>query len=358
MSKKDEIQRLIKDKLLLHNLKGIVLSSVRSGKTRILLEAIKEHSEKLNPKVLVLYPNKDIKSSWEKECTIINYYPDISYCTFISIEKVQNLIFDYVILDECHLLAEETQLKIASFINKRHKHCIFASGTYSEITLQNLIFNTGLDLIVNYTTEDAIKDEIVCDFKVYIHQYNLDSATIKEFGKVKKWKSTELKECNRLTHKVNTTSGKEKFFHALNRMRFINSCESLVNCVNDWIKINKNERFILFTGDEKVGKLYNLPMYNSKSKDDSILKQFQNEEINQLCLIKKGKAGITYPNLKIVLLTAIDSNSENIEQAIGRSLLNDTDKAEIHIFISFEQFQLKWLTSALENIPKDKIQYI
>lgn len=141
-------------------------------------------------------------------------------------------------------------------------------------------------------------------------------------------------------------------------MRFINSCDSLVNCVKNWIKHNSEERFILFTGDEKVGKQYNLPMYNSKSKDDSVLIDFQEQKINQLCLIKKGKQGISYPNLSNILITAIDSNSENLEQALGRALINDTEFANIHIFVSTEQFQLNWLTKALEKINPNKIEYV
>ena len=360
MNKKDEIQRSIINEIIKNNFKGIVLSSVRSGKTRILLSSIKKHSEDYikNPKVLVLYPNTDIRQSWEKECNLINYQPDITYCTFVSVDKVKDLVFDYVCVDEAHLLAEETQLKTVAYINKRHKHCILASGTYSESTLEALQFNTGLELIVNYPTEQAIKDGIVSDFNIQIHTYNLDATTVKEFGKVKKWKSTDLKECNRLSFKVNSSSGKEKMFAALTRMHFINNCDSLVNCVNHWISHNKDKRFILFTGSENVGKRYNLPMWNSKSKDNSILKSFQNQKINQLCLIKKGKQGITYPMLQHILITNIDSNGENLEQAVGRVLLDDTEDATIHIFVSSEQFQLKWLNSALENINKDKIKWI
>lgn len=357
MKNKDLIQKEIIDIIIKNNFKGIILSSVRSGKTRILLNSIKKHSKKDTPDVLVCYPNIDIKNSWVKECELINYQPNITYCTFVSIEKMKDRLFDYVVFDESHSLAENTKLKIAAYINKRHKHCVFASGTYSDSTLEATQFNTGLNLIVNYTTEQAIKDDIVSDFNIVIHTYNLNSTDKKWFGKVKKWQSTEVKECSRLTNKVNTTSGQEKFFHALNRMRFINSCDSLIDCVKNWIKNNPNERFLLFTGDENIGKKYNLPMYNSKSKNNDLLIDFQNEKINQLCLIRKGGTGITYKNLQTILLTAINSNGENLEQQIGRSLLDDTDDATIHIFVSSEQFQLKWLNSALQNINTEKIKY-
>jgi superfamily II DNA or RNA helicase len=361
MTKKNEIQDNIISEIIRNNFKGIVLSSVRSGKTRILLKSIQKHSEGYveNPKILVLYPNIDIKSSWETECNLINYHPDITYCTFISIDKVKDLIFDYVCIDEAHLLAEETQLLIAAYINKKHKHCIFASGTYNYNTLETIQFHTQLNLIVNYSTEKAIKDGIVSDFNIIIYKYNLDNTIKKEFGKVKKWQSTDQKECNRLSNKVNNTSGKEKMFAALNRMHFINNCDSLVNSVNKWIINNPKLRFILFTGSENVGKKYNIPMWNSKSKDDSVLKAFQNQQINRLCLIKKGKQGITYPMLQHILITNIDSNGENLLQSIGRSLLLDSENkiATAYIFISDQEFQKKWLLKAIEGIDESRITW-
>lgn len=358
MTIKDKVQEGFINQLS-KDFRGINLVSVRVGKTRIYLKSIQKHSENWikNPKILILYPNTDVKTSWEKECDIINYHPDITYCTYLSIDKVLDYNWDYIVCDEAHLCGEEIQLPKLGELIRRHANAIIASGTYSNNTLESIKEHTGMSLTINYPTEEAIKEGIISDFNIIIYQYNLEATNKKWFGKVKKWQSTEQRECNRLSNKVNTTQGKERMFAALTRMHFINNCESLVNTVNNWIKDNKDKRFILFTGSENVGKNYNIPMYNSKSKDDSILKAFQNEEINQLCLIKKGKQGITYPMLQHILITNIDSNGENLEQAIGRSLLNDTEDATIHIFVSSEQFQLKWLTKALENINKDKITY-
>ena len=355
---KTEIQEKIINTIKANDMRGIILASVRSGKTRQLLISIKEYFKDKNPKVLVLYPNIDIKLSWEKECEIIDYFPDITYCTFASISKIIDEKWDIVILDEAHLLAPDTQLVAAGDIALNNKHVIFASGTYNKDTLSDIRFYTKLDLIVNYPTSEAIKDCIVSDFTIYVHKYNLDTSKIIQFGKVKKWNSTEKKECNRLGNRILKLSGQQKMFASLERMRFINSCNSLIEKVNKWIIENKNERFILFSSDEKTGLKYNLPMFNSKSKDDSVLKDFQSGKINQLCLLKKASAGVTFPNLQNILITAINSNGETLEQMIGRSLLDDTDHSHIHIFVSTEDFQNKWLTKSLELINKNKIKYV
>ena len=361
---KTEIQENIINTILENNCRGIVLSSVRSGKTRVLLKTIERYFKDKNPKILVLYPNIDIKSSWEKECDIIDYHPNITYCTFASMVKILNYFpgekneWDYIIVDEAHLLGEENQLPLAGKLAQDTKHIVFASGTYNKDTLSDIKFYTKLDLIVNYPTSEAIKDGIVSDFTVYVHKYELNNSKIIQFGKVKKWNSTEKKECNRLGNRILKLSGQQKMFASLERMRFINSCNSLIEKVNKWISENKNERFILFSSDEKTGLRYNLPMFNSKSKDDSVLKDFQSGKINQLCLLKKASAGVSFPNLQNILITAINSNGENLEQMIGRSLLDDTDHSHIHIFVSTEDFQNKWLNKSLELIPKNKIKYV
>ncbi len=358
ISKKDEVQAGFIDTLS-KKFWGIHLISIRAGKCRISLKSIQKHSENYikDPKILILSPFLDIMKSWLIECNLIDYHPEIVYCTFKSIETISNLNWDYIIVDEGHAIGEENQLPILGELIKRHANTIIISGTYNSETLESLKEFTNMDLVINYSTEDAIEDGIIADFKVIIYEYSLDNTTLVTFGKKKQWKSTELKECNRLSKKVDTTYGQEKMFHALNRMRFINSCNSLTFNVNRWITNNPLTRFILFTGDENVGKRYNLPMYNSKSKSDDVLIHFQQETINQLCLIKKGKQGITYPNLQHILITAIDSNSENLEQAIGRSLLDDTDDATIHIFVSNQEFQQKWLNKAISGINPDKITY-
>ena len=355
---KTEIQENIINTIIENNCRGIVLSSVRSGKTRILLKTIERYFKDKNPKVLVLYPNIDIKLSWEKECEIIDYFPDITYCTFASMSKIIDEKWDIVIIDEAHLLGEENQLPLAGKLAENTKHIVFVSGTYNKDTLSDIKFYTKLDLIVNYPTSEAIKDGIVSDFTVYVHKYELNNSKLIQFGKVKKWNSTEKKECNRLGNRILKLSGQQKMFASLERMRFINSCNSLIEKVNKWISQNKNERFILFSSDEKTGLKYNLPMFNSKSKDDSVLKDFQSGKINQLCLLKKASAGVTFPNLQNILITAINSNGENLEQMIGRSLLDDTDHSHIHIFVSTEDFQNKWLNKSLELIPKNKIKYV
>lgn len=112
MTKREEIQKNIKNTILLNNFKGIVLSSVRSGKTRIILETIKEHSKNKKITIFVAYPNIDVKNSWLDEMEKIQYFPNVIFSTFISLEKYINVEADYFIYDEAHLIPTENILPL------------------------------------------------------------------------------------------------------------------------------------------------------------------------------------------------------------------------------------------------------
>jgi superfamily II DNA or RNA helicase len=356
MTKKDEVQEKIRTQILENEFKGIVLSSVRSGKTRILLNCVKTQTYFENPRVLILYPNVDIKVSWENEQELIGFKPNITYCTFASIHTQLDKEYDIVLVDEAHLLGEENQLPMCAEIVKKHKCAILASGTFSSDTMYNIIFHTGFKLIVNYPTEKAIEDGLVSDYKVFIHSYNVDNTIKKQYGKAKKWQNTELGELNRMERNIMFASNERlKMFHSLERMRFINTCDSLKNAVSNWISENQNKRFLMFCADSKISEYYGLPTYNSKSNNDSNLGEFQIGRINQLVLVKKAAQGVTFPNLDTVLITAINSNNEVFEQMLGRSLLKDTDEAKIHVFVSNMDFQIKWMNKALIKVPSQKI---
>jgi len=356
---KNEIQRIIIDKIKNALFRGIVLASVRSGKTRILLTAIREISDNdLDISILVSTPYVDIMHSWVDECKELEYYPNIEYCNFKSLKKVENNKYDFVVFDESHTIPLVNVLPIVSKIVKNNDKVILASGTYSEDTLLNLKFSTGLQQIINYSTDDAINDGIVNNFKVEVHLFKLDNTKSVQFGGIKKWYSTDYKECQRMSKKVDESFGKDKMMIALFRMKMINSCQSLIRNVRQWIENNPDKRFILFTGDEKVGMNYNIPMFNSKSKNNDVLKDFQEYRSNSLCLIKKGGTGVTYEGLDTILITDINSNSETLEQRCGRSLLFEEGKeSTVHIFCSTEQFQLNWLENSLKSINSSRINY-
>ena len=167
MIEQDKIQEKIIKKIEENQYNGIVLSSVRSGKTRILLKTLESFIRDRNlenPKILVLYPFIDIKKSWKKEIEILEFGFDITFSTYISFYKKIKEDWDIIIGDEAHLIPNENVLPLFNQLKGKINNIIFASGTFSESTLVSIYQNTGLKKIVDYSTENAINDGIISDF--------------------------------------------------------------------------------------------------------------------------------------------------------------------------------------------------
>ena len=71
-SKRDIIQEKIEKIIIENNCNGIILSSVRSGKTKMILTSIRKHSQGKDINILVSTPQVDIMHSWIEECKKLN----------------------------------------------------------------------------------------------------------------------------------------------------------------------------------------------------------------------------------------------------------------------------------------------
>jgi hypothetical protein len=95
---------------------------------------------------------------------------------------------------------------------------------------------TFLKKIVNYSTEDAIKMVLLVILKLLYTNYKLNSTIPVQYGKVKKWKNTELAECLRMSKQISKAFA-TKCLLPPNRMRFINSTNSLIMLIDGLLKI-------------------------------------------------------------------------------------------------------------------------
>ncbi len=152
-----------------NNRLGIILSSIRFGKTRLALQTIN-----VEDTVLITYPFTHMKKDiWEKEMREIHFDKELTFSTFASLKTLVKLgiRFDQIICDEVHKLSPANILSLS----KLHKGKILGlTGTLrnkSEDKLRVL----GLGVIARYSLEDAIKDGLVKDYKVIIHYIDMNA---------------------------------------------------------------------------------------------------------------------------------------------------------------------------------------
>lgn len=337
--------------------KGVFLISMRFGKTILGIKILQKLKAK---KVLICYPFSTIQDSWIGDFAKMEWQPEeIIYSTFRSLDKNIDT-YDVILVDEIHLLSEHQRTILRQIVDI-NENVLGLTGTLSEDTKYQLINECGLGILAEYTTEQAVEQDIIADYRVNIITYKLDD-TSKYLKKTKKkqWWTTEKKELGYLSRRLNSLlyAGEDAKFVALQRMRFINNCNSLKKTTLKLLKKLENNRLLVFGASTDFVDGLDIPTYHYKSKENT-LDLFQKQVINKLGLAKLANQGVTFFGLTDAIVTSIDSNSENLLQKLGRTLVKEGDKiGNIWIIVSDEEFQLKWLNKATEFIPKDKIKYV
>ncbi len=335
----------------------VCLISPRAGKCRMTINFFEKY---INPSILIVYPEKNIQSSWKNDLKSRNYDDNnITWSTFQSLKKLKDKAFDIVVIDEIHLLSS-AQLIIVKEILKINPIVIGLTGTlntYSERDLRAI----GLSVLMRYSIQEAIVDGLITDYFITVLEVPLDNKQEQAFGKKIR---TEKKQFDSLSYVINQFEEiqRDTFFLRLQRMRVIMNSLSKIQATRKLLKQFENERILVFCGNTTIADNLGITSYHSKSTEKDIVERFQKGEINQLSVCKLLNQGITFSNLNKVIVGYSDSNSENLCQKLLRAMsldFNNPDKkAEIYIISTNEPVEQKWITKALSFFDKEKIKTI
>lgn len=338
---------------------GILNIAPRTGKCRVGIFALQEIGMR---KVLIAYPDNKIKSSWEKEFKIFEMDDEkfVTYTNFRSLDKYVDEKFDVIIWDEIHLLSE-AQLEVCEKMLENNKVVMGLTGTLAYDTESVIKSYLGLSVVVFYPIETAIKEGVVVDYEINIIQIPLDDKLPFKLGKNIR---TEKKHYNHLCRVIEKfdEDGKDTKLLRFNRMRFLQNLPSKRNLVKRLLMDYKDERVLVFCGTIKMADSLGIPSHHSKSKSDKGFGAFVEGKGKHFAVVKIGNTGVTFFPLSRVIITAFDSNSENLTQKIFRSMSieynNPEKKALIYILTTTESVELRWLTKALVAFDSKKIFYI
>jgi superfamily II DNA or RNA helicase len=344
----------------------IINISIRVGKTRLALMSIEKED-----KILVCYPNITVKKSWENELKL--YEPlstNITFTTFSSLKKYKNQYFDYIIIDEIQKLSINNinTLKTIKY-NKR----VGLSGTLSDKTLTKLKYNLNLEVGFKYSIEDAIKDNLVKDYKIIVNYCYLDNTKsifkYKKFGKdvfgtekevydfytkTMDYFDTKYQETGETKYKF----GYKKYMGL--RTNLLYNSSNLLKLAQNLVYKYKDNKCLIYTLRQDIANKLSKEVYHSGNKKDHILEDFKESRTGHLSVINCVTAGVTIKNLSTVIIHSFESNTETLMQKIARSLLYqfDGDISVVNICCIKDTQSQKWLDKALESLDKNKITYL
>lgn len=339
---------------------GILYLCPRFGKIYTSINILEKYP--LDSKVLIAYPDKEIKKSWKEDFKKRKYSnPNIVFTTHLSLHKHEDKVFDIIIIDEIHLLSK-AQINTTKVLMMQNRTILALTGTLSESTEKNLDIELGIKVCAFYPIETAIKEGVVTDYQITVFKVPLDN---KKKGMFKNPDRTEKKQFSALSYVINKQmyEGKDTMFLRLARMRIIQNSEAKRLKTLDILEKNKAKRALVFCGTIKIAEALGITAFHSKSKDASIFEEFaKGYGENHLAVVKIGNSGVTYKPLNFAVINYFDSNSENLAQKINRCMGMEYDtldkKAHIYIISTDEKVEAGWLRKALEFFDPNKIKYI
>lgn len=328
--------------------RGLVWVCSRFGKIKVCLNFLKPED-----KVLLIYPKVAIKQSWIEDSKKWDF--DLSnfvFTTTASLSKYENQKFDWVIYDEIQEVLSEKVLINLINLSKNNPNFLGLSGSLSDNTLNTLNQVLNLNPICTYTTEEGIRDGIICDYEINVKYCKLDDNKRKQYNYYT-YKLEELKKAR---------DYKSMKFIALNRMRLLHNSNNKILLAKKHISNNKDKRLLLFTHLTAFADSLDIPVYHSKNKDDNTLNLFKKGEIPHLVSLDMIGAGISFQNLNNVVICSFTSNEEELYQRINRitalEMNNPNKKAMVTILCIKDTQEEVWLAKALSMFNKEKINYV
>jgi hypothetical protein len=362
---REEIQQKAVDQFLDAGMWGILQIAQRVGKIKIALDILNEMIEEHDRNreyftILVAYPDNRIKDSWQTDVEKwkFKYAKNITYCNYSSIWKHEQDYFTMVILDEIHATSDNQRDSIDKITNLA-SYCLGLSGTISSETEQELREKLTLKVLMKYDVEEAIKDEIIAPYSITVHLVTLDTERTEPNKKGKMITEKQKYDSYTYVFEKLKEEGKDYKFIVLHRNRVLQNSYSKRFKTMQLIRKFHDKRTLVFTGLKKIAQSLSIPYYHSTSGNEDVFNQFKDKIINQLAVVNIGRAGVTFPELDVIIINSFTGNEETTEQIIARALNKDKqDKvADIHIVCSTESAEIKKLQKTLANFDKKNIHW-
>lgn len=222
--------------------------------------------------------------------------------------------------------------------NNKKARIIGLSGTLSNKTELELRNELNLPVISSYFLEEAIRDNIISDYKIYVIMTDLDNKKIV----YPKKKRTEKQQFDSYTSVIKYRGPSLQL--NLARMRVIHNSISKINKTKFILNKLKDKRVLVFCSGNDVAKELGCSIHTAKFNNQEEFDDFiENKSKNKhTAVCKIGNTGISFKSLYYIVVQAFDSNSENLTQRICRSLiLDEKDKiSSIYIICSTEKVEL------------------
>lgn len=350
--------------IALSNKKAGLAISMGVGKTFLglkYLSSLQYLSKSKKLKILIVAPKKTIIQNWKDEAEKFKMHSileNVTFSTYLSLTK-QKYDYDVIVLDECHnlLFTHDNYLKNVS------SRILGLTGTppRHDNSEKGIMVNKYCPIRFEYLTDDAVGDNILNDYKIYVHYLSL--RTNKELSITHKngsFMTSELLNYMYWTNRVDDARpGKSKQIASVMRMKAMMEYPSKEDYAKQLLN-QQTDKCILFCNTQaQSDKLCDYSYHSNNSDSEENLIKFKDGDINKLSCVLQLNEGVNIPNLKSGIIMHSYGNERKSSQRIGRLMrLNPKSTATIHILCYRNTVDEYWVQSALKDFDETKIIHL
>jgi superfamily II DNA or RNA helicase len=360
---KDEIQQEALDAIGNLNKSGVEVS-MGVGKCLLGLKHMAKFYND-NARYLVVAPKKKIYDSWRDDAVEFKHdaiLEHIEFVTYRSLTKM-DLDFDVVYLDECHSLKNSHKEWLLAF-EEQGGVILGLTGTYPiyKNTEKGKMCTYFCPKVYEYSTDDAVDDDILNDYRIYVHQLYLDGAPTIEVENKKgaNFMTSEVKSYQYWDQRVyGANSPQQQQITRIQRMRALMDFPSKERYAAKLLSRVTKKTIVFANTQDQADRLCKHSVHSKNKESDANLALFKDGTILALSAVEQLSEGITIPNLETGIIMHAYANNKKAAQKIGRLLrLNPDDTATIHVLCYVNSVDKDWVTTALQKFDQSKIEWI
>lgn len=359
-NKREQIQQEALNTAIL-NKRCTLAVSMGVGKTKIGLDYLQYFFEQYKLKALVVAPKLSIFQSWKDDHKRFLYPEDliksVTFTTYLSLNK-QDLDYDIIVLDECHNLLDSH----LPYLSQYQGRILGLTGTpprHAKSEKGRLV-STYCPVKFTYITDTAVDDNILNDYKIYVHRMRLSTANnIPVETKKAKFYTSEYNNYQYWSKRVDEAVGKQKQMMAVMRMKQMMTFFTKEWYARELLQKITNKCLVFCNTQDQADRMCRHSYHSNNLDSHTNLLMFKEGTIDKMSCVLQLNEGVTVPDLKSGIILHAYGNERKSNQRIGRLLrLNPNDTATIHILCYQDTVDEKWVQSALQDLDPEKIEYI
>lgn len=363
MNKREEIQQQALDIATRHTRSGLGIS-MGVGKTLIGLRYLNHLQEKNMYKlnVLVVAPKLSIFQAWKDDAVKFDIptevMDNITYTTYLSLNKFNPHSFDIVVLDECHSLLDSHEVFLANYQGR----ILGLTGTpprYAHSEKGRMVMKY-CPIMYKYITDDAIDDDILNDYRIIVHKLKLGTDNIIPVNlKNSNFYTSEKKSYDYWSRRIlDAQSKKQEQIASVMRMRVMMDFRTKEKYAKYLLDEIEDKCIVFCNTQAQADRLCKHSVHSENPDAEENLERFKQGEIESLSCVLQLNEGVNIPNLRAGIILHAYGNERKSNQRIGRLLrLNPDDTAIIHILCYQGTVDERWVNEALKDLDPTKIKY-